>query len=196
VPKIYFIRHGQTDWNADARLQGSTDIPLNDTGRKEARRNGYVLSDMVGEAAGYDFVAGTLGRTVETMQLVRTAMGLEPDDFRRDPNLIEVGFGDWEGKRWAELHISDPDGVAAYLAAPLHYAPPNGEGYGGASERAIRWLESVTRDTIVVSHGGISRCLRGYLLDIPEPEIVQLRVPQDQIMEIVRTPEMQDIVWH
>lgn len=196
MPKIYFIRHGQTDWNADARLQGTTDIPLNDVGRRQARGNGFKLVDIIGNAEGYDFVAGPLQRTVETMQLVRTSMGLEPDDFRRDPELIEVGFGDWEGQRWVDLRQSDIEGVEAYLAAPLHFAPPNGEGYGGAHERAVRWLESVTQDTVVVSHGGISRVLRGYLLDIPEPEIVQLNVPQDKVMEIVRTPQVQDVVWH
>ena len=196
MPRIFFIRHGLTDWNAAARLQGSTDIPLNDIGRRQARGNGFKLQDLIGDAAGYDFVAGPLSRTVETMRLVRTSMGLEPDDFRRDPELVEVGFGDWEGKRWVELRESDPAGVEAYLAAPLNFAPPNGEGYGGAHDRAVRWLESVTQDTVVVSHGGISRVLRGYLLGMPEPEIVQLKVPQDKVMEIVRTPDLQDVVWH
>ena len=196
MPKIYFIRHGQTDWNADARLQGTTDIPLNGTGRSQARRNGHKLADLIADASNFDFVAGPLSRTVETMQLARTAMGLEPDAFRRDPELVEVGFGDWEGKRWAEIRETDNEGVEAYLAAPLHFAPPNGEGYGGASERAIRWLDGVTQDTVVASHGGISRVIRGYLLDIPEPEIVQLHVPQDKVMEIVRDGGHRDVIWH
>jgi len=196
VPKIYFIRHGQTDWNADARLQGTTDIPLNETGKAQAHHNGVKLRDLIGDGEGFDFVSGPLQRTVLTMQLVRSGMGLEPDAFRRDPELMEVGFGDWEGKRWTEIRETNNDGVEAYLAAPLHFAPPNGEGYGGAHVRAVRWLEAVTQDTVVVSHGGINRVLRGHLLGVPEPEIVHLHVPQDKIMEIIRHNGQQDVVWH
>ncbi|MEO0617773.1 MAG: histidine phosphatase family protein [Pseudomonadota bacterium] len=200
MPRIFFIRHGETDWNAAARLQGTTDIPINATGRAQADRNGATLRDLIGEAAGFDFVSGPLSRTVETMQRVRVAMGLPADDFRRDENLIEVGFGAWEGKRWPEIIAETPELVDAYRAHPLSFVPPDGEGYGGAHRRALAWLQSIERDTVCVSHGGISRVLRGHLLDLPEPEIVLLKVPQDQVMEIVREAAGPDrprgVLWH
>ncbi|RYE75137.1 MAG: histidine phosphatase family protein, partial [Hyphomicrobiales bacterium] len=95
---IYMIRHGQTDWNAEIRLQGQKDIPLNDTGRNQARGNGRALADILGtQAIAFDYVASPLGRTRETMELLRGAMGLAPEAYRTDDRLKEVSFGDWEG---------------------------------------------------------------------------------------------------
>ncbi len=95
---IYVIRHGQTDWNAESRLQGQKDIPLNDTGRQQATGNGLALGAILGaDAAQFDFVASPLGRTRETMERLRRAMGLDPTAYRTDDRLKEVSFGDWEG---------------------------------------------------------------------------------------------------
>jgi broad specificity phosphatase PhoE len=74
---IYFIRHGETDWNKIQRYQGQTDIPLNDTGRAQAARNGRVLGEVIGAGkAQVDFVASPLERATETMEIVRANMGL------------------------------------------------------------------------------------------------------------------------
>ena len=73
---IYLIRHGQTDWNAEGRLQGQADTGLNDTGRAQATRNGEFLAGLVADPAAFDFVASPLSRTRETMERVRAAMGL------------------------------------------------------------------------------------------------------------------------
>ncbi|MEL6288493.1 MAG: histidine phosphatase family protein [Pseudomonadota bacterium] len=196
MPRIFFIRHGETDWNRAGRLQGSTDIALNALGRTQAGRNGERLRELIGDGAGYRFIASPLSRTVETMRRVRTAMGLAPDVFDREPALVEVGFGAWEGERWVDLRRSSPDGVAAYLASPLDFVPPNGEGYGGARDRALAWLADVRCDTVCVSHGGINRVLRGALLRLPAPEIVHLKVPQDRIMEICRDGPHRGVIWH
>ena len=59
---IYFVRHGQTDWNAERRFQGQLDIPLNDTGRAQAARNGAALARVIGDSAGFDFVSSPLSR--------------------------------------------------------------------------------------------------------------------------------------
>src|SRR6185312_12901881 len=88
---LYFIRHGETDWNRDQRYQGQRDIPLNATGRGQAARNGKVLAGALGErAAGLDYVASPLERARETMQIVRRELGLPPDAFRTDDRLKEV----------------------------------------------------------------------------------------------------------
>ena len=97
LPLVYFVRHGQTDWNAEHRLQGQADIALNALGRAQATRNGRKLAELIADPADFDFVASPLGRTRETMELVRAAMGLEPHGYRTDPRLIEVHFGDWQG---------------------------------------------------------------------------------------------------
>src|SRR6185503_9842367 len=83
--RLYYVRHGETDWNRDQRYQGQKDIPLNATGRSQAARNGKVLAGALGErATGLDYVASPLERACETMQIVRRELGLPPDAFRTD----------------------------------------------------------------------------------------------------------------
>ena len=109
---IYMIRHGQTAWNAEGRLQGQKDIPLNYTGRAQAAGNGHALKALLGAAVSdFDFVASPLGRTRETMEILRRAMGLDPLAYRTDKRLVEVSFGDWEGHTLEELMAMTPDRV-------------------------------------------------------------------------------------
>ncbi|HEX2148466.1 MAG TPA: histidine phosphatase family protein, partial [Pseudorhizobium sp.] len=86
---IYMIRHGQTDWNAEGRLQGQQDIGLNALGRLQATRNGKTLFESAGpKIADFDFVSSPLSRTRETMALLRAAIGLNPEDYRSDDRLV------------------------------------------------------------------------------------------------------------
>ena len=89
MPLIYFLRHGQTDWNAERRFQGHLDIPLNETGRGQASRNGRALAAAIGEAGAFDFVSSPLVRASETMEIVRREMGLDPKAYRTDLRLRE-----------------------------------------------------------------------------------------------------------
>ena len=112
------IRHGQTDWNAIRRLQGQKDIPLNDFGRQQAVGNGKLLAQLLGEqATDFDYVASPLGRTRETMELMRGAMGLDPKAYRTDDRLIEVSFGDWEAVFGGNAALT-----SAMLDRLLHHA--------------------------------------------------------------------------
>src|SRR5690606_17645353 len=192
VRTIYFIRHGETDWNAARRLQGQTDICLNDIGRRQAARNGHVLRKIVQEIEVLDFVASPLSRTRETMEIVRESIGLDRPGYRTDPRLKEVNFGHWEGLTWAELPERDPKGYQARLADPFDWRPRGGESYRDLTERIAAWLESLEGDTVVVSHGGVSRVLRGHLLGIDPREVPFLEVPQDKVL-VLRPGEMS---WH
>lgn len=183
---LYFIRHGETDWNAVQRYQGQTDIPLNDKGRGQAARNGRTLSAHLGSAAtSLDYVASPLSRASETMTIARREMGLPPDDFRRDERLMEQNYGHWEGQLWSELPQIDPEGYAARERDKWSWCPRGGESYQILSARIGGWLESVRRDTVVASHGAVSRALRGLVIDIPKQSLTTLEVPQDRVM-IVR----------
>ena len=73
---IYFIRHGETEWNAEARYQGQADIPMNARGRAQANRNGESLRPLLPAIATADYVASPLPRARETMEIVRGVMGL------------------------------------------------------------------------------------------------------------------------
>jgi probable phosphoglycerate mutase len=182
---IYFIRHGETDWNRDRRYQGQMDIPLNATGRRQAARNGRVLAAALGaRAAGMDFVASPLERARETMHIVRFELGLAPDAYRTDDRLKEVHYGHWEGQLQDDLRTSDPHGLAARDLDAWGWVPRGGESYEVMSRRVARWLDEVARDTVVVAHGGIMRALRGLVFDIPRAQVPTLPVPQDQVLVV------------
>lgn len=180
---IYFIRHGETDWNAARRYQGQTDIPMNERGRAQARRNGAALRPLLPGIASAEFVASPLQRTIETMRLVRIELGLAPDHFTIEPRLIELNYGHWEGQLATDLPRTDPEGIAARAADPYLWRPTGGENYVDVSIRLTEWLASLTRDSVVVSHGGISRALRGLLIeDIDRASFLELAVPQDRVL--------------
>jgi broad specificity phosphatase PhoE len=182
---LYYIRHGETDWNAVQRYQGKTDIPLNDKGRGQAARNGRTLADHLGSlAARLDYVASPLSRASETMRIVRTQLALNPEDFRRDARLQEQSYGHWEGQLWGELPKLDPEGYAARAADKWGWCPRDGESYAMLSDRIAGWLGEVRETCVVASHGAVSRVLRGLVLPLTRDEIPTLEVPQDRIMVV------------
>lgn len=182
---LYFLRHGETDWNKLQRYQGQTDIPINDTGRAQAARNGQVLGALLGAAKSkFDYVASPLERATETMEIVRANMGLPPRPFRLDDRLKEQNFGHWEGLIWSELPKLDPEGFAARRADTWHWTPDGGENYAMVRTRVQAWLDEISSDTVVVSHGNVSRSVRGILLGLDETVVPKLEVPQDKVLRI------------
>src|SRR6266850_3310273 len=164
-PILYFVRHGETDWNAERRLQGQHDIPLNELGRVQAINCGKVLRDLFArdgrDPDAFDYVASPLVRARETMELLRNALGLDAHRYRTDARLAELSFGRWEGFTFAELKAQDPATLA--LAAREHdkwsFVPPGGESYAQLLVRVREWQASVDRDTVVAAHGGVARTL-------------------------------------
>jgi broad specificity phosphatase PhoE len=182
---LYFIRHGETDWNKIQRYQGQTDIPLNDTGRTQAARNGRVLGEVLAaRKATVAYVSSPLERTTETMEIVRANMGLPARPFPMDDRLKEQNFGHWEGMIWGELPGLDPEGFAARKADTWNWTPRGGENYEMVRARVLSWLAELKGDTVVVSHGNISRSVRGILLGLDKAVIPKLEVPQDKFLRI------------
>jgi probable phosphoglycerate mutase len=184
---VYVIRHGQTDWNAIRRLQGQKDIPLNDFGRQQAVGNGKVLARILGATADdFDYVASPLGRTRETMELMRGAMGLDPKAYRTDDRLVEVSFGDWEGQTLPELKKEFPDRVKARKANKWDFIPPgqDAESYEILSWRIGAWLSSVEVPTVCVCHGGVIRSIFRLVSGMDKDEASRTQIPQDRILKV------------
>lgn len=181
-PTIYFIRHGETDWNRDRRYQGQRDIPLNETGRAQARRNGDVLRSLLPDPSRTRFVASPLGRTRETMEIVRRELGLAEADYDIDPRLIELSYGAWEGTLQDDVATQDPDGTAARRVDPFRWRPSGGESYADLFARVKGWAGAQTGDCVVVSHGGVSRCLRADVLGLDPGLIPSLESPQNRVL--------------
>ena len=179
---LYLIRHGETDWNSAQRYQGQRDIPLNETGRAQARRNGSVLKGLLPGITNLDYVSSPLSRAVETMELMRTEMGLDPSRYRRDARLLELHYGHWEGHLASALPEIDPAGVAAKARDPFGWRPAGGESYADLMARISIWLQSIDRDTVAITHGGVSRVARGAVLGLDTRNVPILDVPQDKIL--------------
>lgn len=189
---IYMIRHGQTDWNAERRLQGQADTALNELGRTQASRNGRRLAQLVDDFGAFDFVASPLGRTRETMERVRAAAGLPVEGFRTDPRLMEVHFGDWQSRTYAELEADQPGSTAARSRDKWRFVPPgrDAESYDMLTGRAGAWLSELERPTICVTHGGVMRVVLHLLADVPPDQAVVLDIAQDRILRLSGpTPE-------
>lgn len=187
---LYFIRHGETDWNATGRYQGQMDIPLNTRGRSQAARNGRVLKELLADPASLDYVSSPLGRARETMEIVRRELALPPERYRLEDRLKEVHYGSWEGELSEDLLFIDAEGLEARSADPFNWQPRGGESYAQLAARVSPWLSEITRDTVVTSHGGVSRVVRGALLGLDPQRVPRLEVPQDRIL-MLRDAEQQ-----
>ena len=163
MPVIYYIRHGETEWNAEGKLQGAQDIPLNDLGRKQAAAAGIILADLFARdgrsETSLGFVASPLGRARSTMELVRGSLRLPPDQYAIDARLREIGYGLWEGSTLAEMQAADPKVFARRQAEKWTVPPPGGESYAQVQARVNDWYEQLTADTVAVAHGGTARAL-------------------------------------
>ena len=181
VPAIVFVRHGETDWNVEGRLQGQRDIPLNENGRAQARRNGEIIAREIPEAAGFDFVASPLGRARETMEIARAAMNLDPKAYAVDPRLVEITFGELEGFTYQDIENREPGWLKMRDANKWEFLPPGGESYRMLHDRIIAWLETVRVPLVVVAHGGVGRVLRAHLLGLDKSASVAESFPQDRV---------------
>lgn len=175
---LYFVRHGETDWNVERRLQGTTDIPLNDKGRAQAARHGKVMAELDVDWSKFQFHASPLVRTSETMDIVRQQIGISAAEPIYDDLLKEAHFGNWEGQTWPQIVENSPEAHAAYLKDSWTRAPHNGETHQDIADRLIAWSGTLTQDTVVVSHGMVSRVLRSLYLDLDRADVLSLSTPQ------------------
>jgi broad specificity phosphatase PhoE len=184
-PTIYFIRHGETDWNLEGRLQGQKDIPLNDVGRVQAEEAARKLQALVPHFEDLAYVASPMTRTRETMEILRATLGLHPEVYRLDDRLVELTFGVWEGMTWKEVRKAEPALAALREQDKWHYAPPGGgESYAMLVDRIRPILDDLTRDTVIVAHGGVARAFLSICCGVSSRQAASMDIWQGRILVI------------
>ena len=180
MPVLYYVRHGETDWNAEHRLQGHRDTALNARGRSQAAECGALLRHLLARdgraAADCFYVSSPLVRARETMQLLRVTLGLDPDAYELDARLIEISFGEWEGLTLKEIEERAPQALAERERDKWGFHPPGGESYADVTKRVGQWYASLDRDTVVAAHGGVARALIAHFHLLPHEEAVHTEI--------------------
>ena len=152
---ILLARHGKTTENRERRFQGQKDVPLNETGREQARA---LASAAAGEGLAALY-ASPLIRARETAEIVGARIGLEP---RPDDRLKEVDVGDWQDRLKDDVAREDPEGWEAFRRAGEDFRFPGGESLGEQQERVVAALVDVTQrgdlPALLVCHRGVIRC--------------------------------------
>ncbi len=183
---IYLLRHGETVWNRQGRLQGHLDSPLTGRGRAQARAMGRCLRQVIGDTAGFSMMTSPLGRARQTAEEVAEVIGYDKAAITEVPALMEHGFGIWQGELEADLARKFPEAWRAREADKWSFQVPDGESYALVALRLRGWLEEQDESArlIVVSHGLAGRILRGLYGKDEAAQIFAMNEPQDAIFRL------------
>lgn len=179
---LYVLRHGQTAWNVERRLQGAQNSDLTVLGRQQATAAGRKLATLLPtERQAVRFLRSPLGRTRETSLLVGRELGIDPSEWQDDPRLAEHASGAWEGLTWPEIERERPGTYAAWKRDPHGAGPPGGESHRDLERRSASLLAEIAGSrvcTVVVGHGVSGAVLRGLAQGMRASEALALDKPQ------------------
>ena len=192
IPFFLFSRHGETDWNAEARWQGGTDIPLNEKGRSQARGNALRLKALLHEngldAKTLPIITSPLSRARETAEILATGIGRAPESLVLEPALKEFSFGVWEGKSIYEAEAEFADLHQERIRSPWHFKCHGGESYNCLMLRVSPILAALKEPALIVSHGGVLRVLYHLFSGIERDDVHIQPIRQDVIYHV--SPKM------
>lgn len=183
---IYLLRHGETVWNREGRIQGHRDSPLTRTGIAQAEAMGQRLRREIDDIQPWAITASPLGRAWQTAAIVAEILGLAPEGVAHEPRLAEMGFGAWEGSTYQEIDEADADAWARRDADHWNFRPPGGESYGDLAQRVEAWLSPISEAArlIVVCHGGTGRAVRHNYAGLGSEVTLALSIKQDEIYRL------------
>lgn len=181
--RLALLRHGVTEWNRQGRIQGRTDIPLDEEGRR--RLDGLSLPEEWRAAALH---ASPLSRAVETAERLGGGRTV-----RRDPRLAEMGWGDWEGRRGVDLRADPQSGYRDLEEWGWDFRPPGGESPAEVRERLSGWLADLARMAepahLAVTHVGVIRVLLAMAWGWPFRGAPPFRVKRDRLYALALDPD-------
>jgi len=189
---LYFVRHGQTEWNAIARMQGQWNSNLNERGRGHADVNGQLLKTLGIEAL---FVS-PLDRTKQTAEIINQYLKLEPTF---DDRIMEWDCGDWSGEMYADIRVKWQTQWQALEADRFNYRAPNGENYPDMFERSSPFVEELLttehNSIAVVSHGMIGKVMVAYLMGYEPSQTLAIHQDNDLVFRVSVDGDKKDIAF-
>jgi phosphoserine phosphatase len=178
---LYLVRHGETAWNAEQRMQGWRDSALTERGVRHARSHAALLEREAVQA----LVVSPLGRARETAAIINARLGLPT---RIDARLKERSYGDWEGLTLDEIERRWPDEWADRRRDPFHFRPPGGESLADLIARIAAAIDEVSghdaERVAIVSHGMTGRALLAHVLELAPAVANTARQPNDVVYRI------------
>ncbi|MBD7915585.1 histidine phosphatase family protein [Clostridium sp. Sa3CUN1] len=181
--KLFFIRHGQTDWNLQGKIQGSYDSELNNTGIKQAIELSEVLLKL-----NYKFsriYTSPQKRALKTAKILSEYSNIEyiPID-----DLKEINMGEWEGLSWKEVEENYPTEYKKWLLNRQYTRTPNGESYDDMLKRVLIAINQIidenSDNVVVISHSAIIMGLQCYVTNTPFNDMLKFKTKNATITEI------------
>ena len=182
--RLLLIRHGQSTWNREHRIQGQLDPPLSDEGRRQAERVGQRIAGR--HFAG--FYSSDLKRAFETAQAIEAATGLQAEPMA---GLREIFLGEWEGLRTDDLAQRFPEAWASWTDEPDWDLVPGGEGAALFETRVAAALDEILSrhaqgDVVVVTHGGVIQIALHRVIGRPSRGLFPFKIQNASISVIER----------
>lgn len=157
---ILLMRHGETVWNREGRMQGHLNSGLTDKGMAQAHALAELLAER--DLSGWRLVSSPSGRALCTAGI---ALGSQAEPIRTDDRLMEIDIGEWSGRLHPDLRAEHPELFTEAAGRFAWYdAAPGGEGFAGLRARCEAFLDEMTGPTVVVTHGITLRMLRSLVL--------------------------------
>jgi len=179
---IYLVRHGQTEFNRERRIQGHVDSPLTELGVRQAQAVAGLLADLIRGEPGWRIVSSPLGRAAATAEVVSQRLSLP---VALDARLKEMSWGPHDGRLRRELEAEYPD---TFGRTSWAFDMPDGESYEDVAGRVGAWLADLPpepdRRIIAVSHGITGRVLRGLYANMGRDQAATQDVPQDAVFRL------------
>ncbi len=181
--KLYFIRHGQTDWNVKGKIQGSYDSELNETGIAQAiELSQKIMESHINISKIY---SSKQKRALQTAVILGNEISVECIPFE---GVEEINFGEWEGLSWNEVQETYPMTYKEWYQDRRYTKTPKGESYQELLERvlsAVHKIIATNHDNVaIVTHSAVIMSLRCYITNTPFHELLQFKMDNADMIEI------------
>ncbi|HEY6118297.1 MAG TPA: histidine phosphatase family protein [Candidatus Dormibacteraeota bacterium] len=186
--RLVLVRHGQSTWNREHRIQGQLDPPLSDEGRRQAALLSARLLARLGGRRFAGFYASDLRRAFETAEVIGAALGQAPQPSE---GLREIFLGEWEGLRTEEIAERFPEAWASWVEEPDWDCVPGGEGAAAFEARVGSAIEQVLErhpqgDVLMVTHGGVIQIALHRIVGRPSRGLFPFKIQNTSITVIER----------